>query len=224
MAELSQEKPPLPRRSIPRRRKFTFLPAWWPLVLFILIGVAGGASYSARVAPEYAATTYVVVVPAKGSDPATALGFAQAYGRLSTSTAILAYAQTADGVPDKLPARQVQAQTSPDSPVIEITGTSTSRDEAANIANAVADSLMHSGNAAAKDTGVRLVDFSAAIAPAKPVSPSLPVDIAVGGCAGGVIGALVLLVRPRREQWSVSTPVPAPARSGEPAAKAKEHI
>lgn len=57
----------------------------------------------------------------------------------------------------------------------------------------------------------------------------MPVGIAVGGCAGGLVGALVLLVRPRRRQWNPGTAVPAPAQAtgadtlAEPAQQ-KEHV
>ncbi|MFE2378990.1 lipopolysaccharide biosynthesis protein [Streptomyces sp. NPDC059398] len=203
------------------RRRAAALPVWWPLPLCALVGVAGGASYSALAAPQYAATSYVVAAPAKGSDPATALGFAQAYGRISTSTSTLAAAQRAAGVPARTLGRHVRTETSPESPMIGVTGTATRPGKAADIANAVAGAITTGGNGAAASTGVRLVLFSKAVAPSAAVSPSAPVSIAVGGCAGGLVGALVLLVRPRRRQWNPGTAVPAPAQAAGPDALAE---
>lgn len=211
------------------RRRFAALPLWWPLPVCAVAGIVGGASYGALAAPEYTATSYVVAAPAKGADPAIALGFAQAYGRISTSTSTLAAAQSAAGVPARTLGRHVRTETSPESPMIGVTGTATGAGKAADIANAVAGALTASGNGAADNTGVRLVLFAKAVAPSSAVSPSTPVSIAVGGCAGGLAGALALLVRPRRKQWSAGTAVPAPAQAtgsdvlAEPAQQ-KEHV
>ncbi|WP_327296289.1 MULTISPECIES: lipopolysaccharide biosynthesis protein [unclassified Streptomyces] len=214
------------------RRRAAALPAWWPLPLCALVGVVGGASYGALAAPDYAATSYVVAAPAKGTDPATALGFAQAYGRISTSTSTLAAAHAAAGVPVRTLGRHVRTETSPESPMIGVTGTATRPGTAADIANAVAAALTTGANSAAESTGVRLVMFSKAVAPSAAVSPSVPVSVAVGGCAGGLVGALALLVRPRRKQWHTGTALPAPAQAtgsdalAEPAqpAQPKEHV
>lgn len=231
MSDSTSEEQTTDRHTGPRRKPFGPVLSWWPLPVCALVGVLAGGAYGTLAPPEYAATTYVVAVPAKGSDPATALGFAQAYGRISTSTATLAHAQAAAGVPARTLGRHVRTETSPESPMIGITGTATRAGKAAEIANAVADAVTVSGNEAAKNTGVRLVLFSQALAPSSEASPSLPISIGVGGCAGGLIGALVLLVRPQRERrGAVATSVPAQAAesestgTGEAPAKVKEHI
>ncbi|WP_405685900.1 lipopolysaccharide biosynthesis protein [Streptomyces sp. NBC_01387] len=219
-------KEELDTRRIFRRRRFA-TPVWWPLPVCALVGLAGGTAYGVLAPRAYDATSYVVAVPETGSDAATALGFAQAYGRISTSTATLAYAQTAAGVPARTLGRHVRTETSPESPMIGITGTATRPGKAADIANAVADALTLSGNGAARNTGVRLVLFSQAVAPSTAASPSRPLAAAVGGCAGGLVGALALLVRPRRKQWSPASNVPAPAGNvPAPAelAQVKEHV
>ena len=53
---------------------------------------------------------------------------------------------------------------------IGITGTATTARKSAEIANAIADAVTVSGNEAAKNTGVRLVLFSQALAPASRIS------------------------------------------------------
>ncbi|MFF3089274.1 lipopolysaccharide biosynthesis protein [Streptomyces nojiriensis] len=185
----------------PRRRKPS-APLWWPLPACALLGLAAGGAYGVLKAPEYAATSYVVAVPDDTTEPATALGFAQAYARIATSSSTLAYAQPRAGVSAAKLRGQVRAETSPESPMIAVTGTSKSPAEAADIANAVADALSLSSNQAAKNTGVQLLLFSQAVAPSEPASPSAAISGAVGMCAGGLLGGLWLLARPGRARRS----------------------
>jgi capsular polysaccharide biosynthesis protein len=217
MTESPAQDPATPGRFHRLLAKSRRLPVWWPLPFCALLGTACGVSYGLLKAPEYAATTYVVAVPAKDSDPAAALGFAQAYGRIATSDSTLAYARVAAGVPARELRSRVETETSPDSPMIAITGTSTEPAEAADIANAVADAVFVSSNQVSKDTGVSLTLFSQALVPDEPVSLPAPLSAAVGGCAGGLLGGLVLLVRPRRTGGTAAGGVPAPARHAEPA-------
>ncbi|MFF5446871.1 lipopolysaccharide biosynthesis protein [Streptomyces sp. NPDC012888] len=201
-------------------------PAWWPLPACALLGLAAGGAYGVLKAPEYAATSYVVAVPDDTTEPATALGFAQAYARIATSSATLAYAQPRAGLDARTLRTQVRAETSPESPMIAITGTSKSPAQAADIANAVADALSLSSNQAAKNTGVQLLLFNQAVAPTDPASPSAPISGAVGMCAGGLVGGLWLLTRPagRRRAGDAGDPVgAAPSRlDREPAGEAPE--
>ncbi len=201
-----------------RRVRGRSLPVWWPLPACVLAGAACGAAYGVLATPQYAATSYVIAVPAKDAQPGAALGFAQAYGRIATSDSTMAYARVAAGVPAKTLRRHVQTETSPDSPMIAITGTSDRPSEAADFANAVADAVFVSSNQVAKSTGVQLLSFSQAIEPNEPVSPSAPISAAVGGCTGGLLGGLFLLVRPRRKAApTAATAVPAPAGAGDAA-------
>lgn len=174
------------------------LPGWWPLALCVLLGMAGGAAYGLLKAPQYTATSYVAVVPGKDADPTAALGFAQAYGRIATGGAVLAGARADTDAPVSALRGDVQAVTSPDAPLIEITGTAARAARAADISNAVADSLTRVANRTAKRTEVKLTVFAAARAPSAPSSPSTPLSVAVGGCTGVLCGGLLLLVRPAR--------------------------
>ncbi|MFD3543772.1 lipopolysaccharide biosynthesis protein [Streptomyces sp. NPDC058662] len=202
------------RRSARNRRRRPSPPPWWPLPACALLGLAAGGAYGLLKAPEYAATSYVVAVPDDTTDPATALGFAQAYARIATSSSTLAYAQPRAGVGVRELRTRVRAETSPESPMIAVTGTSTSPGEAADIANAVADALSLSSNQAAKNTGVQLLLFNQAVAPADPVSPSAPLSGAVGMCAGGLLGGLWLLARPARGRRQEPAAAPAPGAPG----------
>ncbi|MFH7599849.1 lipopolysaccharide biosynthesis protein [Streptomyces racemochromogenes] len=197
-----------------RKRRFLPPPVWWPLPVCALLGMAAGGAYGVLKAPEYAATGYVVAVPNETTEPATAQGFAQAYGRIATSSSTLAYAQPRAGVGARQLRTQVRAETSPDSPMIAITGTSKSAAEAADIANAVADALTLSSNQAAKNTGVQLLLFSQAVAPSEPASPSAAISAAVGLCAGGLLGGLWLLARPARRRSGEREETGRPAGEG----------
>jgi capsular polysaccharide biosynthesis protein len=167
--------------------------------LGVAVGLGCGLGYGLAATPQYAATAYVMVVPQRaGDDSASATGFAQAYGRIVTSSAVLAGAQAATGTAAADLRAHVQAATSPDAPMISVTGTADRAGTAAGIADAVAASLARTGNRTAADTGVRLLVFSRATAPDSPASPSLPLSGAVGASTGGLLAALTLLVR-RRE-------------------------
>ncbi|MFB7172589.1 lipopolysaccharide biosynthesis protein [Streptomyces sp. NPDC056254] len=212
-AEKKAEKKADHRSGKRPRRRFTRPPVWWPLPVCTALGLAAGGAYGVLKAPEYAATSYVVAVPDDTTEPATALGFAQAYARIATSSATLAYAQPRAGITARQLRTQVRAETSPESPMIAITGTSTSPAEAADIANAVADALSLSSNQAAKNTGVQLLLFNQAVAPADPASPSAAISGAVGMCAGGLLGGLWLLARPgraRRPEEGATAPAAGP--------------
>ncbi|MFG3001005.1 lipopolysaccharide biosynthesis protein [Streptomyces sp. NPDC048340] len=229
MADTADQKKTAHRR----RTRLLPPPAWWPLPACALLGLAAGGAYGVLKAPEYAATSYVVAVPDDTTEPATALGFAQAYARIATSSSTLAYAQPRAGIGARQLRTQVRAETSPESPMIAITGTSKSPAEAADIANAVADALSLSSNQAAKNTGVQLLLFNQAVAPSDPASPSAPVSGAVGLCAGGLLGGLWLLARParRREEPAAEAGQPAveeyaslPAQSEHTDSKEKEPV
>ncbi|MFJ4963954.1 hypothetical protein EES43_28030 [Streptomyces sp. ADI96-02] len=208
---------PEQRRHVLRRRPRTAVPRpprWWPLPALVLLGAASGLSYGLLTAPRYEATSYAMAVAQEETDPSAALGYAQSFGRLVTSDATLSYAQGAAGEPVRELRSRVRSETSPDSPMIAVTGTSTQPRRAADIANAVIEAVVVSSEHVSEDTGVKLIEFTHAMTPDQPVSPSAPLGTAVGAAAGGLLGGLVLLVRPRRAGWSVSAQVPGPTASG----------
>lgn len=210
------------RHSVLRRPP---LPRWWPLALCVLLGVGAGSAYGLLKEPDYAATGYVAVVPEGRADPAMAVGFAQAYGRIATSPVVLAAARTERGAPPGPLAGRVRAVTSPDAPLIEVTGTAPRAGEAAAVANAVSRALTRTANSSAAATDVRLAVFAAAAPPGAPSSLSPALSAAVGGCAGGLVGGLLLLVRPSRRTAAASGPAaPAVDSAPEPAPEpAREH-
>ncbi|MGW5354548.1 lipopolysaccharide biosynthesis protein [Streptomyces sp. NPDC004031] len=186
---------------------------WAALPLGVGFGMLAGLGWGIAATPQYAATSYVMVV-SQHADAPTALGFAQAYGRVVTGTAVLAGAQAEAGTPAQRLRGHIDSQTSPDAPMISVTGTASSGAAAARYANAVAKSLAATGNRDTAGTGVSLLLFAPAAAPTAPSSPSAGLSAAVGGSAGGLLGALALLVRPAPRR----TPAPAGPAPAEPAA------
>ncbi|MFF4171221.1 lipopolysaccharide biosynthesis protein [Streptomyces sp. NPDC001744] len=193
---------------------------WAVLPAAVLAGAALGGGYGALKTPEYAATSHVIVVPAGRTDPAGAVGFAQAYGRVATDIAVTGDAQVWAGVTAGTLRRSVTAETSPDAPMISITARSAKPAEAVAMADGVARALILDSAHVAGSTGVKVVRFSRATKPVDPVSPSAPLAALVGGCAGGLLGGLALLVRPRRaaardearhSRQAGAAAVPAPA-------------
>ncbi|WCN01371.1 lipopolysaccharide biosynthesis protein [Streptomyces sp. M92] len=210
--------PSRPRRALaaPRAvlRRVRTLPPWSALAAGVLAGGLLGAGYGLLTTERYSATSYVVAVPADGSDPASALGFAQAYGRVATQLAVLGDAQMHAGVPVATLEESVRTATSPDAPMVSVTATSSRPVEAADMANAVARALTRHAAAAADDTRVELRQFARATEPAEPSSAPTALTGLVGASAGGLLGGLALLVRPRRtarESGRAAAPVPAPA-------------
>lgn len=182
----------------------------------VLGGLLGGA-YGTLKPPTYTATSYVVAVPTEESDPASALGFAQAYGRVATQLAVLGDAQVWAGVPVSTLRKSVQTATSPDAPMVAVSATSSRRDLAADMANAVARSLTRHANDTKGSTHVELLQFSRAVKPTEPSSASRTVTGLVGASAGGLLGGLALLVRPRRgtEEPAPAASVPGPATAAD---------
>ncbi|MBQ1118172.1 lipopolysaccharide biosynthesis protein [Streptomyces anulatus] len=210
------DSPEQQRHVVVRRLRTALarLPHWWPLPVSVLIGTASGLAYSALAADRYEATSYAMAVAEAETDPSAALGYAQSYGRLTTSDATLSYAQGAAGEPVRELRSHVRSETSPDSPMIAVTGTSEDRHKAADIANAVIEAVIVSSGHVSKDTGVKLIKFTHAMTPDQPVSPSVPLGGAVGAASGGLLGGLVLLVRPRRAGRPVLAQVPGPTAGG----------
>ncbi|MDX3314785.1 lipopolysaccharide biosynthesis protein [Streptomyces sp. NPDC054884] len=206
-----------PRRpAAPRRAKS--LPPWALLAAGVVVGGALGGAYGVVKPPVYTATAYVVAVPTAKSDPASALGFAQAYGRVATQLAVLGDAQVWAGVPVRTLQQSVQTATSPDAPMVSITATSPRADLAADMANAVSRSLTQHAKSSQATTNVELQQFARAVKPTGPSSPSPVLTGAVGASAGGLLGGLVLLVRPKRrteDEGALPASVPGPALAAE---------
>ncbi|MER5471492.1 lipopolysaccharide biosynthesis protein [Streptomyces sp. NPDC002935] len=194
------------------------MPPWSLLAAGAVLGGLLGGAYGVVKTPAYTATSYVIAVPTEQGDPSAALGFAQAYGRVATQLAVLGDAQVWAGVPVKTLQTSVRTATSPDAPMVAVSATSSHSDRAADMANAVTRSLIQHANASQKSTHVELLSFSRAVKPTSASSAPAKLTGLVGASAGGLLGGLVLLVRPRR-----STDIARPASVPSPATAADVH-
>ncbi|WP_329457405.1 lipopolysaccharide biosynthesis protein [Streptomyces sp. NBC_01497] len=200
-----------PRTFLARLRR---VPGWIVVPVAAVVGAGAGTAYGEVSPPQYSATSYVIVVPTDKSDPASALGYATAYGRVAQQVAVLGDAQVWAGVPVRRLKEHVTTATSPDAPMISVTATDANATTAVNMADGVARALVTNGTHLQTSTNVKVLQFSRAVKPTAPTSPSTPLAGLVGGCAGGLLGALGLLVVPRRRRAPESyAPVPGPATS-----------
>ncbi|MGA5344789.1 lipopolysaccharide biosynthesis protein [Streptomyces griseoincarnatus] len=206
----------LPLPSLDRVRR---LPAWSALVAGALLGGLSGGAYGLLTPAEYTATSYVVAVPTDQTGPESARGFAQAYGRVATQLAVLGDAQVWAGVPVRTLRDSVRTATSPDAPMVSVTAVSERPGTAVDMANAVARALTRHAEDTKDSTRVRLVQFSRAVKPSAPASASPAVTALVGASAGGLLGGLALLARPRRGgrdgEPAPSASVPGPASAAD---------
>ncbi|MFJ2603677.1 lipopolysaccharide biosynthesis protein [Streptomyces sp. NPDC087425] len=193
------------------------LPPWSLIAAGVLVGGLLGGGYGLARTPTYTATSYVVAVPTDRSEPASALGFAQAYGRVATQLAVLGDAQVWAGVPVRTLQESVHAETSPDAPMVAVTATAARPDLAADMANAVSRALTRHAGDVQNATHVELQQFARATKPTAPSSASAEVTGLVGASAGGLLGGLLLLVRPRRArpEPGLAASVPGPAVAAE---------
>jgi uncharacterized protein involved in exopolysaccharide biosynthesis len=192
-------------------------PLWWLLPTGALLGAVAGGAYGVVRTPQYTATSYVVAVPSDRADAAAALGFAQAYGRVATQLAVLADAQIGVGMSVAALRESVRVESSPDAPMVAVSATSTSPGQAADIANSVSRALVTHAGLTRGTTGIGLVRLSRALRPTEPSSLSPQLGALVGGSAGGLLGGLALLARPRRvaDDDTGRAPVPGPAVAAE---------
>jgi capsular polysaccharide biosynthesis protein len=186
------------------------------LAVLALLGLIGGAAYAALKTPTSTAQTYVAVLASSEADDTTAVKFAQAYGRIATEPVVLAQTTaTARGMPPGELRRQVRVTTSPDAPLVQLTGTARDAKQAAGLANEVAQALISFGNGRSNQTGVRLATFAEASPPDGPSSPNAPLDLVVGATAGLLVGALAVMagvgLRTGRRAAGSSGREPAPA-------------
>ncbi|MDN0196930.1 lipopolysaccharide biosynthesis protein [Streptomyces sp. S.PNR 29] len=193
------------------------LPSWSVLAAGTLVGGLLGGAYGLVKPPAYTATSYVIAVPTAKSGPESALGFAQAYGRVATQLAVLGDAQVWAGVSLRTLQHSVRTATSPDAPMVAVSATSTSPGLAVDMANAVSRALTRHADDTSGSTQVRLVQFSRAVTPTEPTSASPTLTGLVGASAGGLLCGLTLLARPRRTGQD-DDPVPAASVPGPAAA------
>jgi len=184
---------------------------WWLLALAAVLGGASGLVLSLVMPSTYQASAYVIVVPDESGGELAAISFSQAYGRITEQPEILGTAAAAIGSSVEQLQRDIQASTSPESPLVVLTGSAGTAERAAEIANAVSESLVVFANGQSDTTRVVVSVFSGASSPPVPSSPVLPLNVALGTATGLLVGGLALLAAPARgtaDSSAGSSPVP----------------
>ncbi|MGI5171307.1 hypothetical protein ACQEU3_43850 [Spirillospora sp. CA-253888] len=161
---------------------------------FIAAGLLSGLGYGLLKPPSYSATAHVIVVAQDTDAGPAATSLAQAYGRLVPLPGTLAWASPTlpeSVVNDARP--HIQASTSPETPLIRITGKARSAAKAAKYANAAAGAMVSYGKVHERDTGVRVAAMSPATEPVSPSSPNLPLSVLVGTATGVLLAVLAMV-------------------------------
>lgn len=132
--------------------------------------------------------------------PATAAAATQGVTQVTSPGVPLSPSAPTSATADEL-RRSVRAATSPDAPVVEITGSADSPTRAADLANLVADSLVTYANERSTETRMRLVLLSPAYPPLDAAAPQPALATAVGAATGLFVGGFAMLAGLDR-RWS----------------------
>lgn len=198
----------------------SMVPRWAIPLLCVLLGGIGGVAYTLLTKPTYTASSTVVVTATPSTGDRRDVSLAQALGRLANQPEIATAAAATVGLTADQVARSVRGRTSPDAPIIEITGDAPTAAKAAEVVNAVATGLVTFGTKNMAATGVTLSVLSAATPPLTAGSPSLTLDLAVGVGAGILLGALYLLATGGRKRSAAppgaAVPLPGALPSSAP--------
>ncbi|QNO38088.1 polysaccharide biosynthesis tyrosine autokinase [Protaetiibacter sp. SSC-01] len=182
----------------------------WPVILVMLVlGTAGGATFSLLQTPQYEATTKVFV-SASSADTVSDLSAGNSY----TQQIVRSYAEVVttglvldpviselglDESPQEL-ADRVSASVKLNTVIVDITVTGPDPELAAQIANAIADNLIDAvpeltpANAEGV-VPVKVTVTQTAQVPAEPVSPRVLLNTALGALIGLALGVGVAVLR-----------------------------
>jgi capsular exopolysaccharide synthesis family protein len=182
---------------------------WILIVALTLVGLALGAVYSILKTPLYEATSKVFVsVQSSGSvsDLTQGGNFAQnqvkSYADVVTTPVVLQPVIANLGLQTDVGALagQITATSPLDTVIVEITASDQSAAQSAQIANAVANSFASTVDSLVPEnaegvTPVKITVLQQAVIPSSPSSPNVPINIALGGVIGLVLGLGIAVLR-----------------------------
>jgi capsular exopolysaccharide synthesis family protein len=183
----------------------------WVLILVLaLVGVGAAATFSILQTPKYSATAKVFVsTQSSGTTSELQQGASFTVQRVktysdlvTTSVVLLPVIASLDlGIPAGDLAQQVTASAPLDTSIIDITVIDTDPVRAADIANATSQSLtavvqdFETSQATDSISPVKLTLAQEASVPSVPVSPNVPLNIALGGLVGLALGVGIAVLR-----------------------------
>ncbi|GAB3690287.1 polysaccharide biosynthesis tyrosine autokinase [Corynebacterium nasicanis] len=183
---------------------------WVLVVVSTLIGLIAGAGASLLITPEYQSRTqlYVSVRSDGGNTGDLVQGATYSRQIVNSYVAVVTSSVVLDPVVEELNldmsgaelAKFVSASSPADSALINIVATSPSAEQAAEIVNAVGASfreVVHTQLEPEVNGGslVSLTPTQTGLVPEEPVSPNVPVNLALGLLAGLVIGFGIAVLR-----------------------------
>lgn len=202
---MAETKPPLVDVTEPKDLLGLILRRWWMIALGVTLGAVLAVLALRVVPPTYSATATQLIkgVPGSGTGaPYLAAQFAVAraksYPALIFSSTVLDYIRTdmGNGFTDARLRDQLSASNPPDTPLVNITATGTTAQEAQNLANSASRHLARFITQIETVSGTAPVVVETAVQaglPAAPTSPQPTLYLALGltgGFAAGVIGIL----------------------------------
>lgn len=205
LSEMAETKPPLVDVTEPKDLLGLILRRWWMIALGVTLGAVLAVLALRVVPPTYSATATQLIkgVPGSGTGaPYLAAQFAVAraksYPALIFSSTVLDYIRTDMGneFTDARLRDQLSASNPPDTPLVNITATGTTAQEAQNLANSASRHLARFITQIETVSGTAPVVVETAVQaglPAAPTSPQPTLYLALGltgGFAAGVIGIL----------------------------------
>ncbi|TFD06162.1 MULTISPECIES: polysaccharide biosynthesis tyrosine autokinase [unclassified Cryobacterium] len=184
--------------------------SWVLIVLCTLVAVGAASTYSILQTPEYSATSKVVILTqSSGSTADLAQGnnFSVArvktYSELVTTPIVLlpVIASLDLGVTADVLATKVAASAQLDTSIIDVVVTDTDPVRAADTANAISTSLtrvvedIETPDAVGATSPVKLTLTQEATVATAPVSPNVPLNIALGALVGLALGVGIAVLR-----------------------------
>ncbi|MGO4692082.1 polysaccharide biosynthesis tyrosine autokinase [Glaciibacter sp. 2TAF33] len=183
----------------------------WVLILVLaLVGIGAAATFSILQTPKYSATAKVFVsTQSSGTTSELQQGASFTVQRVktysdlvTTSVVLLPVIASLDlGIPTDDLAKHVTASAPLDTSIIDITVIDTDPVTAAKIANATATSLtavvedFETSQASDSVSPVKLTRAQEASVPSVPVSPNVPLNIALGALIGLALGVGIAVLR-----------------------------
>ena len=184
--------------------------SWVLIVLLTLVAVGAASAFSLVQTPQYSATSQVLVsIQSSGSTADLAQGNNFSVARVKTYSALVStpivllpviatldLGTTADELAKKV-AASAQLETS----IIDVTVTDTDPVRAADTVNAIADSLtlvvedIETPETTDASSPVKLTSAQVATVPTVPVSPNVPLNIALGALVGLALGVGFAVLR-----------------------------
>ena len=169
---------------------------WWTLLVATWVAALAGLLVASRITPTYEAQAQLLVGPINtDSDTLRAAGLlVQTYAQLAISSGPLKSTAQELGVADPVKLGQaVRATANDNTRILTIRAQDSNPEKAAQIANTLADELIHLTTGATTRPEGQLEVIGAAVAPLAPIAPQVSLIVLLAMVAG-LLGGLILVI------------------------------